>query len=265
MKIVYNKGDLLGPYKIYFIEELFKETDKKHRFGKFICPDCNKPIMVARIDQVKSGHSRRCQNCSQKIKLEWNKTGLARKKDLTGRKFGHLTVICDDGSRQYWFPPDGKRRSEIMWLCECDCESHSRIHVSSSHLTSGHTTSCGCNVSKGEDKVGKILYNNHIEFERQKKFNGCENPKTGYSLSFDFYLPRYNCCIEYDGEQHFKWHNHKNGWNTKQQVVDTQFLDGIKNQYCKDYHIHLIRIPYTDYDKLNDNYILQKIKEAEED
>ena len=42
--------------------------------------------------------------------------------------------------------------------------------------------------------------NNNIEFKKEKKFKDC---KDKYQLPFDFYLPQYNLCIEFDGEQHF--------------------------------------------------------------
>ena len=55
-----------------------------------------------------------------------------RLKDLTGQKFGRLTVI----SRS---PNIGKKAA---WLCKCECGKESI--VTSTHLMSGHTTSCGC-------------------------------------------------------------------------------------------------------------------------
>lgn len=51
--------------------------------------------------------------------------------------------------------------------------------------------------------------------------------------------------IEYDGENKFKI----------QQIRDEK-----KDIYCKENNILLIRIPYYDYDKINDEYILNKLK-----
>lgn len=47
--------------------------------------------------------------------------------DLTGKKFGRLTVI---------------ERSESKWLCKCDC-GNTKL-VNGGHLVSGDTKSCGC-------------------------------------------------------------------------------------------------------------------------
>lgn len=53
--------------------------------------------------------------------------------DLTDKKFGHLTVI-----KQI---KNNTKDRHIMWLCLCDCGNY--INVNSTHLTSGHTISCG--------------------------------------------------------------------------------------------------------------------------
>jgi len=61
-----------------------------------------------------------------------------------------------------------------------------------------------CSESKGERKVALFLKKNNVNFERQKVFNDCRNFKTNRHLKFDFYLPDYNTCIEYDGEYHYE-------------------------------------------------------------
>ena len=63
---------------------------------------------------------------------------------------------------------------------------------------------CGCpncSISIGEKKIQSFFKLNGIEFEIQKEFENCKNIK---KLPFDFYLHKYNLCIEYDGEQHFR-------------------------------------------------------------
>ena len=70
------------------------------------------------------------------------------------------------------------------------------------NVTTGHTTSCGCYRSKGEKLVKEILNELNIVYKTEKTFKDCINPKTEHVLRFDFYLPDYNCCIEYDGKQH---------------------------------------------------------------
>ena len=75
------------------------------------------------------------------------------KKDLTGKKFGRLTVLkqIDD----YIAPNIGKHYAR--WLCECDCEHHTRIIVRQSHLKSKHTLSCGCHKIEKTKKINKKI------------------------------------------------------------------------------------------------------------
>ena len=101
-----------------------------------------------------------------------------------------------------------------------------------------------CDESKGERCVERYLIDNNIIFERQKKFKDCKNKRL---LSFDFYLPNYNLCIEYDGAQHFievlNWNN----------LDYTKENDEIKNNFCLKNDINLYRISYKDnvIEKLN--------------
>ena len=84
-----------------------------------------------------------------------------------------------------------------------------------------------------------------IQFDPQKKFEGCTNLKVGRycrRLSFDFYLPELNAVIEYDGEQHFEPIKGRGG---EEKFKKIQIYDEIKNKYCKDNGIKMIRIPYT--------------------
>lgn len=52
--------------------------------------------------------------------------------DLTGQRYGKLTVIREDERKGY------TRR----WLCRCDCGNEKVVAMH--NLRTGHTTSCGC-------------------------------------------------------------------------------------------------------------------------
>ena len=75
-------------------------------------------------------------------------------------------------------------------------------------------------------------------FENEKIFEGC---KYKYVLPFDFYLTELNICIEYDGIQHFL---PIEIWGGEETLIEQQKKDKIKNQFCKDNKIKLIRINY---------------------
>lgn len=44
----------------------------------------------------------------------------------------------------------------------------------------------------------------NVEFDEQKRFSDCKNSKGSDMLPFDFYIPKYNTLIEYDGLHHFE-------------------------------------------------------------
>lgn len=100
---------------------------------------------------------------------------------------------------------------------------------------------CGCpkcNESKGEKHIRKWLDNNNVKYISQKIFKDCRNEKP---LPFDFYLPDYNTLIEYDGEQHYRAVEYFGGQNGFEKRIK---CDKIKNDYCKNNGISLLRIPY---------------------
>lgn len=103
-----------------------------------------------------------------------------------------------------------------------------------------------CNSSKGEMAVEKYLKSNNIPYEIQKRFDDCKNI---FTLPFDFYLPNNNTCIEYDGSLHYKSVEYFGGEET---LKSTQMRDNIKTHYCKEHNIRLIRIPYWDFDNIED-------------
>ena len=57
---------------------------------------------------------------------------MSKKEDLTGRRFGRLTVIEESG----------KLGKKVAWLCKCDCGNYKRVRAH--HLKGGQITSCGC-------------------------------------------------------------------------------------------------------------------------
>ena len=154
--------------------------------------------------------------------------GLAQMKDLTGQQFGKLTVLS-------YVLVENKPGSH--WLCQCEC-GNQKV-VSYKNLIQGKTTSCGCSHirSKGEQKIASLLKQHNIPFVQEKIFENCRFVETNLPARFDFYVDN-KYLIEYDGEQHFIDSFYGTLTKNKQR-------DKIKNQYCKQNNIPLIRIPYT--------------------
>jgi len=123
--------------------------------------------------------------------------------------------------------------------------------------TSHHLEGCGCpycRKSDGEKKIEKLLFINNIKYDPQHSFKDC---RCKLPLPFDFYLPDYNICVEYDGIHHFEKRLGMGGFD---RFVNQQLNDKIKNDYCSNKNIILFRIKYTDNIDIKFNDILDFIK-----
>lgn len=181
-------------------------------------------------DTLRKGESNSC-GCLAKEKSAEN--GRKTRIDLTGNRFGKLIALYPIYSEN--------RNVHTLWHCKCDCGNECDIDMG--NLRSGKSQSCGCINSKQEEKIIKILTKENIFFQYQFRFENIKEKK------FDFYINN-QYIIEYDGKQHFKYTG--TGWDTKEHFERTRKNDLIKNKYCFDNNIPLIRIPYdAEYD-LND-------------
>lgn len=107
--------------------------------------------------------------------------------------------------------------------------------------------------SKGERVIVEHLSRCKIKNIREYTFKECKHIRP---LPFDFALFDHNktliSLIEYDGEQHFKPVNF--GGMSDEKALEghqnTVRNDNIKNQYCKDNNIPLLRIPYWEFDNI---------------
>lgn len=107
-----------------------------------------------------------------------------------------------------------------------------------------------CVGSYGEKEIIKYFRNNNIPYEYQYRFEDCKDKRT---LPFDFYLPQFNLAIEYDGQLHYesaRYIKDEDIMNIKLQKQ--QEHDTIKTQYCKDNNIKLLRIPYWEFDNIEE-------------
>jgi len=107
-----------------------------------------------------------------------------------------------------------------------------------------------CKESNGEKAISTFLNEIKVSFLREHSFSDCRNR---LPLEFDFYLPTYNLCIEYDGKQHFESNDFFGGEEAFTQLVKN---DNIKNQYCHINNIKLIRIDYNNQNNIKN--ILEK-------
>lgn len=76
------------------------------------------------------------------------------KRDLTGKRFGRLTVI-----KQVEDHVQKSGRHESQWLCKCDCGNETM--VTGSHLVWNDTESCGCKAKEASSKTIKRISTIH--------------------------------------------------------------------------------------------------------
>ena len=205
-----------------------RNTWNTNKSGKFIWEcvcDCGKSVNVA-SDRLLSGGTKSC-GCLQKEVVSKNNI-----KDLQGMKFNRLFVEAIVGINS---------RHQMEWMCLCDCGNHKV--ATTAELLRGRVISCGCNKSCGEQVVQMWLETHEIVFEKEKRFDDCRDKK---SLPFDFYLPQYRACIEFDGVQHYQEIKRF----SKNSLDDRKNHDEIKTQYCSDNGIRLLRIPYWEKDHI---------------
>lgn len=237
----YFDGMHLGPKNILLVKYL------SHGKGLFECPICHTQEWKTLINDVVGGKAIKCKNCRKKEQSEFfSQMNTQNYNDISNKKFGYLIAIEPTKKRQNTY---------VVWKCYCTkCNSYSEHCYHD--LIKGSTTSCGCGVkSRGEEKIASLLNNLHFLYEQQKKFSDCIGV-SGIVLRFDFYLPAYNCCIEFQGEQHYKAVKYFGG---EKHFQKQQSNDCIKRQYCIDNNIKLIEIPYFDYDNMDIDYLKEKI------
>lgn len=98
--------------------------------------------------------------------------------------------------------------------------------------------------SIGEYRIRTYLEKHEIPYKQEKWFSDCRDKNP---LPFDFYLSELNTIIEFDGKQHF----YETDYFTYS-LNTVKKHDNIKNNYCHEHNINLIRIPYTKINKIDD-------------
>ena len=221
-------------------EEEWPRGAGKH--AKWLCKcDCGNLRFVDSGD-LKNGRAKSC-GCKNREKAKELAYNLGKKNfnDLTGKKFGKLTVI----KKSY------QKDNKIFWECKCECGTITI--VSASNLRSGHTKSCGCGrswgqgrTSLGEEKIIKLLQQADISFEREKTFP--DLLKHGNHLRCDFYIPAQNSVIEFNGSAHYEFNSyfHKD----RKGFLKRQEYDRHKISYCLAKGIKIYCIPYWEIEGL---------------
>jgi len=162
-----------------------------------------------------------------------NENFIKKSIELFGNIFDYSLVECDGMKSKVKLIYDDKVYEQVI----------------SDHLY-GHLPRGIIKESKGITNIVNYLKNNNIEYIREYYYHDCKN--INY-LRFDFFLPKMNILIEYDGRQHFE---SVSIWGGDDALKITQNNDRIKNEYCKKNRIPLLRISYLeDVELILSNYL----------
>lgn len=222
------------------------KRDKNNSQGKarWLCQcECGKTIVVDG-SSLRNGHTKSC-GCYQR-----DRTSEVCKINLIGQTIGNFTVLdyCQKN-----FEDTGRSK----WKCRCNLCGNEEVYLNTDNLKNQY--SCGCSISsKGERKIETILLQNHIPYIKEKRFLDLIFSDTGHQARFDFFVDN-SYIIEFDGRQHFIQGEGK--YDNEEKFELTKKHDAIKNQYCLEHNIPLIRIPFTAFDKINLNMLKPETSE----
>lgn len=203
-------------------------SPKGYRKTMWYCKcDCGNEF-VAMGSHLTTGHTVSC-GCAQLENLK-----PRRAKDLTGHRFGLLTVMYRQPNRDF------KNYSRLVWHCKCDCGRET--DVLGLNLTHGLVKSCGClNISHAERIMILFLKKYKIKYDFQYSPDDLYGFGGG-NLSFDFVLYTVDnkmILLELDGIQHFESVAYFGG-DEKYECV--KYNDAQKDAYCLSNQIDFIRI-----------------------
>lgn len=142
-------------------------------------------------------------------------------KDLTGQKFGKLTVIKRAPD---YISPNGRKK--IVWLCKCDC-GNDNVIVRGEDLTGNHTKTCGCSWGQLHGKSNTKLYNVWKKMKER-----CNNPN---SKSYKIYgAEGKKVCDEWlhDFQAFYEW-SMANGYKEGLTIERIDGTKGYSPDNCK--------------------------------
>lgn len=212
------------------ILDIIPPDDKHHKTFALCQCQCG-TIKEVKLSDILNERSKDC-GCGRKETMSKILT-----KSLVGQRFGKLVVVEMLEERN--------KHGRILYRCKCDCGNE--IIAIGYCLTQHHTSSCGCLNSYYNMYIKHFLDENKIENKSEYTIFIGDN-----YYRFDFYLPQYNLFIEYDGEQHYKPVRYctQSDDEVEQNFKRTQEHDKIKNEYCENNHINLLRIPYWEKENI---------------
>lgn len=235
--VQWNK-DLVKEYIISqgseYIEQEYINVDT---IMKFKCQNCGETY-EAPFYNFRKLNKHLCNKCSFEISSEKQRFSYEEVYNMIEETGCHLISNTYTGNTQ---------------LLEIECGLCNEIFTTSWQIFNSKKVkacaNCNGKTSAGERLFMGLLDEYKMEYIHQHSYPDCKHVNI---LKFDFYLPLFNTIVEIDGRFHREI---KEGLGGKEEFELTKLRDEIKNIYCKDNHIPLIRIEYNDVKEDIEMYI----------
>lgn len=214
--------------KLLVVEEIFISSDN-HKL-RCLC-DCGNEIVLSRRD-VMTGHTKSCGCLKKEFMKEYYENH-----DQSGYISDYGVEILDRAGKN--------SKGQTLWNCKCGLCGRIFQELPA-RIKDNHVRSCGCLVRSSREMFIEKFFNEcEINYKSQYTFDDCKSDKN-YVLRYDFALfdndDNLLLLIEYDGEQHYMPINLFGGEVGFKNTVER---DKIKNNYCLQHKIPLLRIPYN--------------------
>ena len=144
--------------------------------------------------------------------------------DLTGQRFGRLTVIRRDEERDFSNIKKGKN-GNVHWICRCQCGNQSS--VTGYQLKSGGTQSCGCIVSEMTAKRNKECSCKYNHPEKYKDNIIVDSNMNNVLKIYNQERTEFFLIDEQDYDLIKKWYWHKE--HKKGYWISNEKIDNVKN------------------------------------
>jgi very-short-patch-repair endonuclease len=262
-KYNYSLVDYKGahtPIKIIFENEIYSQTPSSHLNGM----NCERDTIKSQEDFLRKAIKKHGENKYDYSLVEYkgieNKVKIIYEGKIYEQKAGaHLYAGLPENNKfrkttEEFIQESNLIHSNVFDYSKVNYINNSikvtiicPIHGEFNQNPSSHLQGAGCPncvESRGEKIIDKILKKFKINFDRQKKFPDCKNIR---ELPFDFYIPSMRLCIEFDGIQHHKPLPFFGGQEAFERL---KINDKIKNDYCEDNYINLIRIRYDEVENI---------------
>lgn len=188
---------------------MFEQRPRNHIVGKAGCPRCSKTKRLTSDEFIQ------------------------RSKEIHGEKYDYSLV-------QYI---NSTTKVKII------CPTHGIWEVQPKAHTLSKNGCPKCSSSRGEEEIERFLISHNVPYISQFAPSGLHYvPSKKSHLRFDFFLPKHNLLIEFDGEQHKKfikrYHRTIKGFKIQQE------RDKLKTNHAITNNIQLVRIPYSQIDNI---------------